>query len=108
MSVIDAARLGRMKSFSLRTFGPGSRTNGVLNHIEKEIEEVRAKPDDLGEWVDIIILGFDGAWRSDHNRSVQEIIDAVIDKWDRNEKRVWPDWRTADPDKAIEHDRSYD
>ena len=26
----------------------------------------------------------------------------------KNEARTWPDWRTADPNKAIEHDRSKD
>jgi hypothetical protein len=37
---------------------------------------------------------------------VQDIIDAVHAKLARNEKRTWPDWRTAEPGKAIEHDRS--
>ena len=31
---------------------------------------------------------------------------AIKAKQARNEARTWPDWRTASPDKAIEHDRS--
>ena len=32
----------------------------------------------------------------------------IINKQTRNEARVWPDWRTADPSKALEHDRTKD
>ncbi|QNJ56290.1 hypothetical protein SEA_OHGEESY_61 [Gordonia phage Ohgeesy] len=100
---IDAAHLARQRAFSLRTFGPGARTNGVIDHITKELDEVRKAPTDLSEWADVIILAFDGAWRS--GAEPQQIIDAIVAKQTRNEARVWPDWRTQDPDKAIEHDR---
>lgn len=103
-AVIDAAHLSRQRAFSERTFGPGSRTVGVLDHIRKELNEIEADPDDLGEWVDVVILALDGAWRAGHEP--QQIIDAILAKQARNESRVWPDWRTADPDRAIEHDRS--
>lgn len=103
-AIIDAAYLERAREFSLRTFGPGPRTEGVLDHITKEIEEVRKDPTDLGEWVDIIILGIDGAQRL--GTPVQDILDAIHAKQARNEARTWPDWRTAEPGKAIEHDRS--
>jgi Protein of unknown function (DUF550) len=102
--VIDAAYLERAREFSLRVFGPGPRTEGVLDHITKEIVEVRNDPTDLGEWVDLIILGIDGAQRL--GTPVQDIIDAIHAKQARNESRTWPDWRTAEPGKAIEHDRS--
>jgi hypothetical protein len=49
--------------FSRKTFGAGMRTEGLCRHLEKEIAEVRAKPNDVKEWIDIIILGLDGAWR---------------------------------------------
>ena len=35
----------------------------------------------------------------------EQIIEAVVAKQVRNEGRLWPDWRTADPNKAIEHVR---
>jgi hypothetical protein len=100
------SHLQRQREFSERTFGPGARTAGVIDHIRKECDEVAAKPDDLSEWIDIIILALDGAWRS--GASPQQIIDALVAKQDKNEARKWPDWRTMSPDKAIEHDRSKD
>lgn len=102
-SVIDAAHLDRQREFSLATFGPGPRTNGVIDHITKELDEIRSSPTDISEWVDVIILALDGAWRAGWES--QQIIDAIVEKQARNEQRTWPDWRTADPDKAIEHVR---
>ena len=60
----------------------------------------------LPEWVDVIILGFDGAWRS--GATPEQIVAAIVEKQTKNEGRKWPDWRTADRGKAIEHDRSAD
>ncbi|AWG49633.1 Protein of uncharacterised function (DUF550) [Mycobacteroides abscessus] len=102
-AVLDAAHLCRQREFSLNTFGPGARTNGVLDHIAKELDEIRAAPQDISEWVDVIILAFDGAWRA--GWEPQQILDAIVAKQSRNEQREWPDWRTADPEKAIEHVR---
>ena len=93
--------LARQKAFSERTFGPGARTKGIVDHIRKELREIEDAPSDIMEWVDVIILAFDGAWRA--GWAPQDIVDAIAAKQARNEKRRWPDWRTADPDKAIEH-----
>ena len=104
---IDADHLERQRRWSEATFGPGTRLDGVVDHIRKELDEVLT--DDVEpstEWFDVIILGLDGAWRS--GWSPQQIIDGLIGKQERNEGRVWPDWRHADPNKAIEHDRSHD
>ena len=38
------AHLYRQRAFSERTFGPGARTKGVLNHIRKELAEIEADP----------------------------------------------------------------
>ena len=94
----------RQREFSSRTFGPGNRTTGVLAHIHKELVEVENNPDDISEWADIIILALDGAWR--RGFSPEAIAEAVSLKQARNEARRWPDWRTADPNGPIEHDRS--
>jgi hypothetical protein len=91
-------------AFSIRTFGPGSRTKALIDHIGKELKEIEADPLDLEEWVDLILLSLDGAWRSGHTPGA--ICCAIEWKLNKNENRVWPDWKTADPDKAIEHDRS--
>lgn len=97
------AHLARQAEFSARTFGPGARVAGVCDHIRKELIEVETSGGDLKEWVDVIILGLDGAWRS--GATPQEIIAAIVAKQAKNEARTWPDWRTVDPTKAIEHDR---
>jgi hypothetical protein len=41
--------LQRQRDFSEKTFGPGQRSQGVVDHIRKELEEILAKPDDLEE-----------------------------------------------------------
>lgn len=101
---LDAAFLERMRAFSTRTFGPGARTGGILDHLRKELIEVEAEPHDLDEWADLMILAIDGAWR--HGGEPQEIIDHIRAKVARNEARTWPDWRGLPEDRAIEHDRS--
>lgn len=100
------AHLLRQRDWSGKTFGPGARTQGVIDHIRKELREIEADPTDLSEWIDVVILALDGAWRAGGTPS--EIIAALVAKQTRNEGRTWPDWRTADPDKAIEHDRTRD
>lgn len=102
--VIDAAHIEHQREWSTETFGPGLR-RGVVDHLRKELDEIEESDlTDLEEWVDAIILAFDGAWRTGYDP--QEIIDAIKDKQERNERRTWPDWRTVSPDVAIEHDRS--
>jgi len=96
----------RQREFSERTFGHGVRTAGVCDHIRKELAEIEAKPHDLMEWVDVILLAIDGAWRAGY--TPVEICEAIGSKQRKNERRKWPDWRTAEPGKAIEHDRSAD
>lgn len=98
--------LQRQRDWSGKTFGPGPRTKGVVDHIRKELAEIEADPSDIAEWIDVVILGLDGAWRAGH--SPDQIIEAIAAKQAKNEERVWPDWRTLSPDQAIEHDRSHD
>lgn len=95
--------LQRQKEWSSTTFGPGPRHEGIIDHIQKELEEIRSEPNDVSEWVDVVILALDGAWRAGH--SAEEIAAALEAKQVKNEGRLWPDWQTADPDKAIEHIR---
>ena len=97
------AHLERQRGFSERTFGPGARTAGVLDHIRKELKEIEQDPLELEEWVDVILLALDGAWRAGHEpAAIARGIDAKMTK---NEQRDWPDWRTAPEGRAIEHVR---
>ena len=56
--------VSEQRTFSIGAFGPGSRKVGVANHILEECNEVESKPDDLSEWVDVMLLSLDAAWRS--------------------------------------------
>lgn len=94
----------RQKEFSEKTFGPGDRWKGVVAHIRKELIEIEKAPQDLEEWIDVVLLGFDGAWRT--GASPERIAKALEAKQTKNEARKWPDWRKASADTAIEHDRS--
>lgn len=96
--------LQRQRAFSESTFGPGQRLQGVLDHIRKELVEVEESGGSLAEWVDVILLAFDGAWRADN--TPERIAEAIAAKQAKNESRTWPDWRTAEPGKAIEHVRT--
>ena len=107
-AAIDVAHLDRQQAWSAETFGPAEVRGhrGVLDHIRKELVEIEAEPGDVTEWADLIILAFNGAWRSGH--SPADTIAAIKAKQELNEARTWPDWRTADPNKAIEHIRALD
>lgn len=59
-----ASFIAQQKSFSSQAFGPGSRQVGIANHILQECDEAEAEPGDLSEWVDIMLLSLDCAWRS--------------------------------------------
>lgn len=98
--------LGRQREWSLATFGPGDRRKGIVDHLRKELQEIENNPKDIFEWIDVILLGLDGAWRAGH--TPEQIVEALAAKQTKNEGRVWPDWRTQSADKAIEHDRSAD
>lgn len=98
------AHLRRQRRFSEKTFGPGARTNGVIQHIRKELVEIENDPTDVEEWVDVVLLALDGAWRA--GWTPEGIAKAIEAKQTKNEGRTWPDWRTASPDAAIEHDRT--
>lgn len=96
--------LERQRTFSEKAFGPGTRAKGVVDHIKKELVEIEQNPSDLNEWIDVAMLAFDGAWRAGFDPVA--IAAAFEAKLIKNENREWPDWRTADPEKAIEHVRS--
>ena len=109
----------RQASFSRGAFGPGVRTEGNIDHILDEIEEIRtAANEDVRalEWVDVALLALDGLERSilkclaDDNKpvialdTVGEIAEIMLlKKLGINELRDWPNWRTAPDDKGIMH-----
>lgn len=112
------SHLTRQIAWSRATFGPGTRQEGVTDHIKKELVEVASAEthvERVKEWTDVAILALDGLWReiaygqpgmAVYSPEVaQMVVLSLLAKHDKNELRDWPDWRTADPDKAIEHVR---
>lgn len=118
------SHLRRQIAFSRATFGPGERRHGVCDHIMKEItteilgldpssEAIREidVAEAASEWVDVVILALDGLTRAliasgkDWERAPWVACQMIQAKQGRNEQRTWPDWHTADPNKAIEHNR---
>lgn len=88
--------------WSRQTFGPGDRYKGVIKHIRKELEEIEEKPDDLEEWVDVVLLAMDGAWRSAGADGL-DFVQMMTYKDQKNRQRSWPDWRTLERDAVSEH-----
>ncbi len=99
--VLSPAWVDHFRQWNIATFGPGTRTRGTLDHLRKEMREIEAKPDDPDEWCDIILLGLNGLIRL--GLDGRQALERLKAKQARNEERRWPDWRSADPDKAIEH-----
>lgn len=102
MNLIDYIR--RHIKWSRATFGRGKFTIRLVRHIRKELLEIEAAPTDLEEWIDVLILGLDGAWRAGY--TAEEIAAMLEAKLKKNQSRVFllPD----DPNEPAEHDRSRD
>lgn len=105
------------RCWSEKTFGPAYRRGplGPTKHLLKEVrDEVipllesldTSKAQVTEELIDCIFLIFDAAWRA--GLSAMDIRKALTAKLVKNRQRTWPDWRTADPKAAVEHDRSKD
>jgi hypothetical protein len=106
MRIVNADLIGiiyRQREFSAKTFGPGTRLRGIVDHIRKELVEIEKSNGDLSEWIDVIILALDGAWRSGATPS--QIVEDLVEKMNRNATRTWPDWRARSENEAIEHER---
>lgn len=78
----------RQVNWSASTFGNGVRTRGIAEHIRKELLEIEAAPHDVEEWVDVMILALDGAWRAGY--SPEQIVSALESKQVKNFGRVYP------------------
>jgi hypothetical protein len=78
----------RQEEWSGKTFGHGVRTKGITAHIRKELLEIEAAPKDVEEWIDVVILALDGAWRAGY--SPEQICDALDAKQAKNFLRTYP------------------
>ena len=103
MSEISAEEIQTQREWALKTFGDGERLQGNLAHIRKELAEIEQDPKDIFEWVDVVILAFDGAMRQGF--TPEQIIETYKAKMAINYARSWPDWRLTTEDHPIEHVR---
>ncbi len=87
--------------WSLETFGPGRRTQGICRHIQKEVQEVLDNPDDRQEWLDIFLLALDGYWR--HGGDPDTLWEDLKEMHARHLRRVWP--KGISEDEPVEHER---
>lgn len=83
-----------------RIFGPGLRTKGICEHIRKELLEIEREPESLEEWIDVIFLALDGAYRV--NPSGDAIAAMMEHKLKKIQARQWPALGQSE-DKPIEH-----
>ena len=90
----------RQSEWSANTFGHGTRTQGIVEHIRKELDEVLAKPHDLEEWIDLTMLAMDGFWR--HGGDPRAIVDHLQAKQAKNFARKW---HKPEDGRAVEHVR---
>lgn len=78
------------KSWSEIQFGKGRRTIGICNHIRSELVEIEDNPDDLEEWIDVLLLAFDATWRL--GATPEDVVRTLLKKQRENmEKRKWGD-----------------
>lgn len=89
-----AEYIAAQKSWSQRTFGNGARTVGICKHIQEELAEIQRDPNDVMEWIDVIILAIDGAWRAGFDEN--KIVDSLLAKQQINFSRAWPSPQAED------------
>jgi hypothetical protein len=92
----------RQIEWSVRTFGVGHRTMGLIKHIGKELAEIEENPLDLMEWIDVMILAMDGFWR--HGGTPELFASMLHLKQEKNFARTWP--ANMPESEPVEHDRS--
>lgn len=88
--------------WSRETFGPGDRYSGVIAHIREELKEIEEDPSSLEEWVDVILLAMDGAWRS-AGADGDKLVSCLLSKQKRNQNRTWADWKTLKTGEISKH-----
>lgn len=93
--------LMQQRAWSARTFGDGRRTEGICQHIAKELAEIRSEPERYEEWIDVMILAMDGFWR--HGGTPEELFVMLRAKQSINFAREWP--QGLPEDQPVEHVR---
>lgn len=80
---------------SKNKFGTETRTSGIIDHMVEELKEIENNPNDIFEWIDMLILSIDGSWRRGFTPS--EIAEAWKQKIDIINNRKYEN--NPDPNK---------
>lgn len=99
----------QQQAWSYATFGPREHRGpaGPLDHLAKEAREAKdavGTPELPIEIADCLFLVFDAVHRA--GMTLEQQVEVAMAKLELNKLRKWPDWRTTDPTKATEHDRT--
>lgn len=95
--------LADIMAWQHETFGPLQTLEGIRDHMRREVKEIEDAPEDRTEPIDLIMLGI--SYLRKLGLDAAEIVALWQQRMVALKGRTWPDWRTADPDKAIEHHR---
>jgi len=87
-------------NWSNATFGPGQRTEGMIAHLLKEVQELHEEPNDLEEYADCLMLLIDAAYSVGFD--MKKLLKATQKKLEINKKRKWG---PQNQDGSIEHVR---
>jgi len=93
--------LVQQREFSESAFGPGENTALIA---EAMLPELSTEPHQLGDWLNIVLFGLDGAWRTGADPA--QICQALADRLVELRSRAWPDWHPPSPEAPaddIEH-----
>lgn len=96
------------RQFSLEAFGKGGRVAGIIDHIQRELDEVRLADSQhsvMQEFGDVALLAIDGMQRT--GIPAREIARFFYEKLKKNKARKWPEI-TGDESTAILHVKSID
>ena len=87
-----------VSEWSNATFGPGQRTDGMIAHLAREVQELKESPTTLSEYADCLMLLIDAAGSVGFN--MDDLVKATFEKLEINKKRKWG---PANEDGSIEH-----
>jgi hypothetical protein len=98
--------LSRQREWSLRTSGPGHRTQSILRQIEYACAEIDQDGHDLRKCVRLLLHALDLCWRSGDD--IDQIELALHAEMTANESRKWASLDWIGEDAKINHVRATD
>lgn len=75
-----------VSEFTLKTFGPD---RDPLTKLDSELAELRAVPDDLEEWADVLIIIMDAYSIAHPGKTADDLLQMAWAKMEKNKARKW-------------------